>query len=401
MTTIDFRTRLDQDIRHLDVDAFRRGTLPAAIALHGDLCAAACRSYGLSPVGFVVDADSFTLAPADTTVAVHEGVAEAAVVVEVTAAAFSDLVQDVRSTLSFMTKGDIEVVTGRLSQFIAWEPALRALLDGRPAHVPGPATFVDRVGAPLDLRRSFRPTDDRDDLAHFLAEAGFAVLRGWLDPTDMARIDDDITHALPTYSPGDGNSWWATLADGTERCVRLQRFQDHSEATRRILADPGFRSIASTFADGHRPPTGIEALIKPIGVVEGISDVPWHRDCDLGGHSYDCAAMTCGISVTPSDEESGALLVVAGSHRAPSPPFVIDPLGLPVVTLSTQPGDITLHLSCTLHMATPPRRGERRVMYTDFALPSRADNPGRAAKISDIRESAPVTVSQPPGHLGS
>ena len=48
-----------------------------------------------------------------------------------------------------------------------------------------------------------------------------------------------------------------------------------------------------------------------------------------------------------------------------------------------------------------PRRGERHVMYTDFPLPTRAANPERAAKISDIRESAPVTVSQPPGHLGS
>ena len=400
MTTIDFRTRADADVQRLDARRFIEQTLPPAIAQHGSLAATACASYGLVSLGFVVDGDSFTLVPTPTTMAVRPGTQDAVVIAEITPGAFSDLVQDVRSTLSFMTKGDIEIATGRLSQFIAWEPALRALLDGRTAHVPGPADFLDRSGRPLDLERSFGPADDRADLAHFLAEAGFALLRGWLDPQDMAHIDADITRALPTYAPGDGNSWWATLADGSKRCVRLQRFEEHSPTTRQMLDAPGWRSIASIFADGHQAPTGIEALVKPIGVVEGISDVPWHRDCDLGGHSYDCAAMTCGISVTPSDEESGALLVVAGSHRAPSPPFVIEPLGLPVVTLSTQPGDVTVHLSCTLHMATPPRRGERRVMYTDFALPSRANNPGRAAKISDIRESAPVTVSQPPGYLG-
>jgi len=402
MATIDFRTRsaADVDIRQVDLVSFWQQTLPAAIAEHGNLAAEACASYGLVPLGLVVGDDAFTLVPAAGSITVQAGLAEAVVVADIAAEGFSDLVQDMRSMLSFMTKGDIEIRAGRLSQFIAWEPALRALLDGRAAHRPGTATFSDRSGEPLDLDRSFRLTDDRADLAHFLAEAGFALLRGWLDPEDMARIDDDITRALPSYRPGDGNSWWATLADGSQRCVRLQRFEDHSPTSHRMLKSPEWRSIASIFADGHLAPTGIEALVKPIGVVEGISDVPWHRDCDLGGHSYDCAAMTCGISVTPSDEESGALLVVAGSHRAPSPPFVIEPLGLPVVTLRTQPGDITVHLSCTLHMATPPRRGERRVMYTDFALPSRAENPGRAAKISDIRESAPVTVSQPPGYLG-
>ena len=34
----------------------------------------------------------------------------------------------------------------------------------------------------------------------------------------------------------------------------------------------------------------IEALVKPIGVVEGISDVPWHKDCSLGRHCYECCS---------------------------------------------------------------------------------------------------------------
>ena len=110
--------------------------------------------------------------------------------------------------------------------------------------------------------------------------------------------------------------------------------------------------------------------------------------------------MTVGISVTGADATSGQLRVVAGSHRAlvwPAP--VLQPgLDLPVVDLATRTGDITVHLSCTLHMAQPPVTTPRRVMYTSFGLPSLA--PGAAAearrRIGAIREAAPVTVSQPP-----
>ena len=56
--------------------------------------------------------------------------------------------------------------------------------------------------------------------------------------------------------------------------------------------------------------------MKPLDVVEGISDLPWHKDCSLGRHSYRCCSMTVGISVTGADAATGQLRVVAGSHRA-------------------------------------------------------------------------------------
>jgi hypothetical protein len=39
-----------------------------------------------------------------------------------------------------------------------------------------------------------------------------------------------------------------------------------------------------------------------------------------------------------------------------------------VVALTTAAGDLTVHLSCTLHEATPPVFAERRVMYTEMPL---------------------------------
>lgn len=90
--------------------------------------------------------------------------------------------------------------------------------------------------------------------------------------------------------------------------------------------------------------------------------------------------------------------MVAGSHRAlvwPAP--TLQPgLDLPVVDLPTSTGDVTIHLSCTLHMAHPPLERERRVMYSGFGLPPADPALAQAgrARLGRIRESAPVNVSQ-------
>ena len=91
--------------------------------------------------------------------------------------------------------------------------------------------------------------------------------------------------------------------------------------------------------------------------------------------------------------------MLAGSHRALIWPARRQPdVDLPDVPLPTRTGDVTVHLSCTMHMAQPPVTRERRVMYTSFALPARDAHAraGRQALVDEIRELAPQTVSQPP-----
>jgi hypothetical protein len=185
----------------------------------------------------------------------------------------------------------------------------------------------------------------------------------------------------------------------------MQAFDEHSPSTSELIGDRRFLDLAEIPGDGHvfgaRSDNRIEALFKPIGVVEGISDVPWHKDCSLGRHSYECCSLTVGISVTGADDVSGQLRVRAGSFRALTWPALDQPgCDLPVIDLPTRTGDVTLHLSCTLHMAQPPVERERRVMYSGFSLPPldrRAAAEGRA-RLRAVREAAPVTVSQPPGH---
>jgi hypothetical protein len=180
--------------------------------------------------------------------------------------------------------------------------------------------------------------------------------------------------------------------------VRLQQFEEHSPTLRALLADERFLRIGRLTDDGYVTSGSAEALEKPIGVVKGISDLLWHKDCSLGMHSYNCCGVTVGISVTGADAKSGQLSVVPGSHRA-----LVQPVEhrrewqLPPRPLPTRPGDLTVHLSCTLHKSHPPVDRERRVIYTGFGLPSRGDDPADARQlIKDVREQSYKKVSQEP-----
>ncbi len=99
--------------------------------------------------------------------------------------------------------------------------------------------------------------------------------------------------------------------------------------------------------------------------------------------------------MTASSAANGLLRVIAGSHRVLMPVEVArsHPY-LPVVAVPTAPGDITVHLSCTLHEATPPVIEERRVMYTGFSLPPREEGTERGGSaLRELRERVYKIVS--------
>ncbi len=292
---------------------------------------------------------------------------------------------------------------GKLGDTLHWWLLIRAALDGWVPTLPGEIAFNDPRGDVLDLHRSFTLDDPVDELRAFLEEAGYLHLRGVFGADEMAAISSEMDAAAPSYAKGDGRSWWASLADGSERLVRMERFDECSPATEALVADDRFQDLAAIPGTGHRwdadAVNRIEALFKPIGVTQGISDVPWHKDCSLGRHSYECCSLTVGVSVTGADAASGQLHVIAGSHRARMWPALLQPgIDLPDVALPTATGDVTVHLSCTLHMAQPPVERERRVLYSGFRLPTldpKAAAAGRR-RLGDVREAAPVSVSQPP-----
>jgi len=147
-------------------------------------------------------------------------------------------------------------------------------------------------------------------------------------------------------------------------------FYDKSTALRDLLETGRYQWLGELTGDGHRHRRSAEGLVKPLGIVKGLSDLPWHKDCGQGRHSLMCNALTCGISVTGADRVSGALGVVPGSHRAnvkiPGRDRIMD---MAPRMLETLTGDVTVHCSDTLHRAHPPTERPRKVVYSGFRLP--------------------------------
>jgi ectoine hydroxylase-related dioxygenase (phytanoyl-CoA dioxygenase family) len=118
--------------------------------------------------------------------------------------------------------------------------------------------------------------------------------------------------------------------------------------------------------DGH------SIVIKHAGVSEGLADLPWHRDCGLGGHRVKCPNVQIGVQLEPANADAGCLQFLAGSWGHSCHRLDVDrQRDLPIVAIETAPGDCTLHFGDTLHSAPPPRgtgRG-RRTLYSSFYAP--------------------------------
>jgi ectoine hydroxylase-related dioxygenase (phytanoyl-CoA dioxygenase family) len=404
--TVDLRTRIDCPHDLVGTEQFFVDELPGGIELHGDALVDGTTWLDPRPLTIEVDGDPWTLVATDGLVTIDRGPHPDAAHVRVTREQLDDLARDQQTFVGLWTSGRLDQPAGRLDDLLDWWLVLRAALDGEPIHTPGAITFESPDGSPLDLHRAFRVDDDRAEMRHFLEEAGYLHLTQVFTEEEMAEISAEMDAVAPSYSDGDQRSWWAGTSTGERRLVRMQAFDERSPATAALVADARFLELADIPHGGHtwgaRADNRIEALFKPIGVVEGISDVPWHKDCSLGRHSYECCSLTVGVSVTGADATSGQLRVRAGSHRTLVwPSFEQPKCDLPAVDLPTRTGDVTMHLSCTLHMAQPPVERERRVMYSSFSLA--APDPDAAAagraKLREVREAAPVTVNQPPSEV--
>ena len=398
-TALDRRTRSLADVVPLSSGQFLSDQVPALVARHGTLVAAGATALEAPPLAVEVGDRAWTFVPRDPTVDVVDGVADGALVITLDDNEFSAWAQLQRSLAGMAVMGDLRSRGGTDRDVAVWDSLWLALHEGWPV-VDDELTFVDRDGSPLDLARSFTRDDDPADIAHFLREAGYLYLEQWLEPADMALVAEEMDAALPRYTEGDGRSWWAVMEDGSHRCVRMQQFLPHSPTMARVFRSDRWEQLRRTLAadddliQGRPGDHVVEALVKPPGVERGISDVSFHRDCHLGGHPYGCSGVDVGFAVTGSDTSTGRLQVVAGSHRVGIPALVAitDPY-LPVVSVYTEPGDLTVHLSCTLHESTPPVTTERKVMYAPFKLAPRpgdvepAPDPGQRDRIGALLSS--------------
>ena len=125
---------------------------------------------------------------------------------------------------------------------------------------------------------------------------------------------------------------------------------------RGIAYDERMQQLHALMPEGlaMRDPGAVDAItvvFKTPEMKEGLSDLPWHRDCGMGGHAAMCPVINVSIYLSDATEDAGELRFLPGSHRFCCPV----PLGPAGIAAAACAGDVTLHYGDVMHQAPSPR----------------------------------------------
>ena len=311
----------------------------------------------------------------------------------------ADLVNDLKTPMTFVTAGTLEMARGNLGDLLDWWVVLRvAARRPRGAHrgrgrVPRPR----RLGRSTSIARSPPTTTTPTSRTSSAKPGSCTCAAGSIRPRWNAS-SADMDAALPTYQRDDGRSWWAKTADGRRplrahavvpgalgddgRAARSDRARpDRARSRRRLRAPPGRQPHRGPReADRRRRGDLRRAVAQGLLARHALVQLLQPHGRHLGDgrrRRVGPAAGRCGLA-----------------PRAVQTAFVRREARLPIDRPARpSTGDATVHCSCTLHMAQPPVERERKVMYTGFGLPPLAP-PGEERSARRSRRS-PRCASRP------
>jgi hypothetical protein len=357
----------------LDFDAWHRDLRERLATAIGQVAARDVR--GVAPLAWrLTDGRAYRFVPSGDELRIEPG-DDAPIVAVLEEAAWRDFVNEIATVAGLVYGGRVTFAAGGYADLERWEPALRALASGRPIFDPRTVALRDAAGRALDLRRAFAADAPTDALRQFMGETGFALVKGVFSADEIARLIEIVERRQAQAAPDDGRSWWAKRADGSAVLCRLIYLGVVEPAIAALGDDPRIRRLASLAGEPLRVARdrsdGISVVIKNADVVEGLSDLPWHRDCGLGGHPVKCPALNIGIQLDAASAATGQLRFAPGTQRASvHRPDLSRAL---TVAIDTEPGDCTVHLGDVMHAAPPPTGmgPGRRALYLS-CLPERA-----------------------------
>jgi len=369
----------------IDFRQFHRDELPALVERHGALALADVQPIGA--LGIRTPSGAYTYVPGPDTIEVVEGDDAAKTVVSMDDESFDGLVRDLETTPGLFYGGRVEVVRGNPLRFVRWEPALRAIFHGLPIYDPNTVDLRDRNGAPLDPAQSFTMDDVGNhfaDVRHFFETAGYLHVRGVFTDAEVDGFLEDAEIMRGKAREGDQRSWWGKTADGESVLTRvlnaavrprLRALYDDD----RVLAIAAVPSVPldATNTDGQ---DAVTVLWKLPNIREGLADLPWHRDCGMGGHAIKCPSIVMTICLNVGSAEAGELRALPGSHRT-SFPFIdgTDQHAPRGVSLDVSRGDVTIHYTDVMHASMPPTSdvGPHRIsILLDFTTPDAGHHRG-------------------------
>jgi hypothetical protein len=368
-------------------DAFHCEELPRRLA--GGSAAAAARAVaGLGSLGLRLrDGAAFTYGSRDGALEIERGDARADTLIELDAEDWQGLVHDYEAAAGLLYASRVRCLRGEALRFVQWEPALRHLYTGRPLWEADGPVLRDARGGALDVGRVFRLGDYADEMSHFLRTAGFLLVRGVFAGEEVAGFLAEARALAAEAQPGDKLSWWSKDARGENVLCRVTRAAAKPRLAS-LATDPRLGSLVAlartplVHRDGEG--NGVTVIFKNPGIREGLSDLPWHRDCGMGGHALMCPVLIASTYLTPANRDTGELRFLPGSHERAVGAYIdtADSAAPRGVSFEAEPGDVSLHYGDVLHAAPPPARtdlaGYRVSAITGFGPPSATVHRGKS-----------------------
>jgi hypothetical protein len=370
----------------IDFERYHREEIPALLA-GGRAELAAKAATALPALAFRRrEGGAFTYRRAASGIEVLAGDVGAETVIEIDHADWEGLVRELEAPAGLLYAGKVRCLRGRPMDLMAWESPLRALYNGRAPYDPSEAArLLDRRGEVLDPETTFTLASEREDMTHFLRTVGYLLVRGVFDAEEIRGFLADAGALRREARKGDKLSWWGKDGAGTELLCRVTRGGSKPRLASlprdpRVLAlkDLADLPLVSQLGEGD----GVTVIWKQPGVAEGMGDLPWHRDCGMGGHASRCPILVCSVFLTDSTPETGELMFLPGSWQRSTPQavFADDPSAPVGAHFRARPGDVSIHYSDTLHAAPPPGRsdldGYRVSAVLSFARPDAYNHHG-------------------------
>jgi hypothetical protein len=358
----------------------------AALAADQDACAlAGPGTDGLGPIVMRLGEHAVTVEPGRP-VRIHPGARPGAEVdIEFASPrAFTDFYHELRTAPGAQVTGSVTYRIGGYAHFDAWEPALRALYQRRSVYDP---SSVDRSRMTQVFTHGVDPVEE---IGAFVREYGFAIVRNVFTQEEITAIDAAISRLERESSPDSPGTWWTTGPDGEGYPCQIHYVTDKAPDVAWIDDDERMTSLRDATIPGlvcHPDRmNGTFAVLKRPGASAGLTNLAWHIDCGLGGHTVTCPGLHIGVQLTESNPAKGAFSVLAGSHDSSVRRDVIDGSDLPVVVVSTQPGDVTIHITHVMHAAPAPvGDGQgRRTLYLGYGPQIAHDLIGPGQSFDDL-----------------
>lgn len=269
------------------------------------------------------------------------------------------LTQDMEAVPPLIYGNRLQGSPDALNILLAWEPALRSIYRGMPVYDPRQPNLCNAEGNPIDPERCYTLNDSPHTLRAALDTLGYLVVHDVFSSTEVEQLRRYAEQLRANAREEDKQSWWGKNRHGEAVLCRTLNGGD-IDALARLYEDLRIEQLATLMPAGlrganPREQDGVTVIFKNPDMCEGLSDLPWHRDCGMGGHAVMCPTVIISIYLYDASDEAGALRFLPGSHKASFGFIDASDANAPRgIRADARAGSVTLHFGDVMHAAPEP-----------------------------------------------